>query len=87
MGKKPKAKSEKISTNNSLSSNDQEEAPYPEILGAVPEKIRSKFLAELSVRKGPLPPADDIAKFEVVLPRSADCLFNMAEKNQNHRLG
>lgn len=38
-----------------------------------------------SVRIGPLPPADELEKYEAVLPGAADRIVKMAEGQANHR--
>lgn len=40
---------------------------------------------ELSVWRGPLPPPEEIAKYNQIIPNGADRIMAMAEKEQGHR--
>lgn len=41
--------------------------------------------AELSIQSGPLPPAEELGKYEAICPGAADRILTMAEKQQQHR--
>lgn len=54
-------------------------------LAILERNIAVKVTSSVQVRSGPLPPAEDLAKYEDVLPGSADRIMTMGEKEQDHR--
>ena len=48
-----------------------------------PREIR--FQAQQITHSGPVPPAEEIARYEQVMPGAADRIFTMAEQEQKHR--
>ena len=45
----------------------------------------SILVSQTSIHEGPIPAPESIAKYEAILPGSADRLFRMAEKQMEHR--
>jgi uncharacterized membrane protein len=39
-----------------------------------------------SVHSGPLPPPEDLAKYNMIVPDAAERILRMAEKQQAHRM-
>ena len=63
-----------------------------ELFGNEPDGAKGKtrnpigqLIALSALHVGPLPPAEELAKYERVLPGSADRIVAMAEKEQRHR--
>ena len=60
----------------------------PEIIEAATERAQKTIIAQ-SERyfsfSGPLPPPDDLKKYNEILPGAADRIMTMAEKEQSHR--
>lgn len=59
-----------------------------ELLRSLPEDRRTtlvRVISSVSHYSGPTPPPDILAKYEQILPGSADRSFRMAEDNADHR--
>ncbi|MHC5278927.1 DUF2335 domain-containing protein [Listeria kieliensis] len=57
-----------------------------EILDQLPDEARSVILHSISkIYKGPLPPAEELEKYENVMPGASDRIFQMAETQAKHR--
>jgi uncharacterized membrane protein len=58
----------------------------PEVVSntQAPSKI-VKRRSSVSIFRGPLPPAEELAKYNQIIPNGADRIMAMAEKEQNHR--
>lgn len=52
----------------------------------MPEGKLFQLIAHAALHIGPLPPAEELAKYEKVLPGAADRIVAMAEREQQHRL-
>ena len=63
--------------------DEQTSSDILEILERLPAGF--SFRARTSIRSGPLPPADEMEKYEAVLPGAADRIVKMAEGQANHR--
>ena len=65
---------------------DKNNAINPEVVSntQAPSRI-SKRRSTLSVFRGPLPPAEELAKYNQIIPDGADRIMVMAEKEQGHR--
>lgn len=59
--------------------------PSKAVLDALPEAVRTAVVEAASF-SGPLPPPSMYGEYDRVLPGSADRLFSMAEKEQDHRI-
>ena len=71
---------------------DEQASPaLPEILEQLPAEILAQlpavFTLEASLHAGPLPSADELEKYEAVLPGAADRIVRMAEGQAGHRAG
>ncbi len=70
----------------------QEVVDINEVLKSLPkekrELLQTAFLAieERSSFSGPLPPPEDFAKYEEVLPGATDRILKMAEEQSEHRM-
>lgn len=65
----------------------------PTVLEGIPEPAKMKFLKvvrqitmEASHHIGPLPPAEEIKKYNEVIPNGAERIMQMAEKQIDHRI-
>ena len=66
--------------------------PIQQLLNLVPKEKRKQAellavkIEQHSVYSGPLPPAEQFAAYESILPGSAERILQMAEKQQSHRM-
>lgn len=69
--------------------DEQASSAIPEILEQLPAEILAQlpavFTFEASLHAGPLPSADEMEKYEAVLPGAADRIVKMAEGQADHR--
>ena len=84
-GEKKAGESGEKPVQDSLVPVDQEEVLPPEVLNALPEELRPVAIRAASFR-GPLPPPAMFSSYDETLPGAAERLFQMAEKEQNHRI-
>ena len=59
--------------------------PSKAVLDALPEAVRTAVVEAASF-SGPIPPPSMYGEYDRVLPGSADRIFSMAEKEQDHRI-
>lgn len=69
------------------------EAAAPEFTRTLPRKKREEVarllsvtVASVSIRSGPLPPSDELAAYDRLIPQGATRVLAMAEKQQDHRI-
>jgi len=69
------------------------EAAAPEFTRTLPRKKREEVarllsvtVASVSIRSGPLPPSDELAAYNRLIPDGANRVLTMAEKQQDHRI-
>ena len=78
----PKTKSKEVSvTSNRRSETTSHRARVAEVIG---EDHKESYM-EASAYKGPVPAPEDLDKYEILLPGSADRLISMAERESAHR--
>lgn len=70
---------------------EEQESPDKVILDAVPESRKKDVKDALTIIReemysGPIPPPESLARYEEILPGSADRILKMAEKQQEHRM-
>ena len=82
--KKTKGKSKDQTTDETLPSHGQGEIlpPTPKVIQR-PSNNDSKVALHAEMYGGPIPQAQELAKYEEVRPGAADRLITMAEKDQN----
>jgi uncharacterized membrane protein len=69
------------------------EAAAPEFTRTLPRKKREEIarliqttVMSVSIRSGPLPPSEELAAYNKLIPNGADRVMAMAEKQQDHRI-
>lgn len=79
--------------NNVQSNNIVNQKDVEKILNSLPKEKKDKLLRFLTLKiqhseefHGPIPPPDLFAKYEQILPGSADRILRMAENQQEHRM-
>lgn len=58
--------------------------PVPDVLERLPEDLQEIYIEAVAFR-GPIPPPSILAAYEKVIPRGADRLLTLAEREQQHR--
>jgi uncharacterized membrane protein len=74
-------------TNADKSIADKNNTINPEVVSSTsaPSRIVIRRLDSVSIFRGPLPPAEELEKYNQVIPNGADRIMAMAEKEQSHR--